>query len=152
MICRMNVRRQPASIVRMCFAIFLTIAPERTVNAAPATVISPNGKIKIEIRTDAAGQLTWSVQRQGQTVLAAAPLGLTVDGSHLGRSVKLGAPRNRIIDEQYPTWGNHVMAANHCNETVIPVENAGRLIFFAHSPPFNNTGTLFFYSDLNLCK
>jgi alpha-glucosidase len=125
MILKMNVRKPPVSIVWMCCAVFLTIAQERTVNAAPATVASPNGKIKIEIRTDAAGQLNWSVQRQGQTVLAPAPLGLTVDGRNLGQSVKLGAQRNRTISEQYLTWGNHAVAVNHCNEAVIPVESAG---------------------------
>jgi hypothetical protein len=92
MICRISIRRHLTSIVCICLAIFLTIAPVRTINAAPATVISPNGKIKIEIRTDAAGQLTWSVRRQGQTVLAAAPLGLKVDGHNLGQSVTLGTP------------------------------------------------------------
>jgi hypothetical protein len=59
---------------------------------APATVVSPNRKIKIEIRTDAAGPLDWSVQRQEQTVLAAALLGLMVDGHNLSQSVTLGTP------------------------------------------------------------
>jgi hypothetical protein len=125
MILKINVRRSPASIVWMCCAIFLTMSSARTVHAAPATVISPDGKIKIEIRADAAGQLTWSVQRQGQIVLAAAPLGLTMDGQNLGQPVKLGAPRNRTINERYPTWGNHAVAVNHCNEAVIPGESAG---------------------------
>jgi alpha-L-fucosidase len=93
--------------------------------AAPVTVASPDGRIEVEIRTDPAGQLTWSVQRQGQTVLAPAPLGLTVDDRNLGRSVTFGEPRTRTIDEQYATWGNHSTAVNRCNETVIPVECAG---------------------------
>ncbi len=89
------------------------------------TVNSPNGKIKVEIRADANDQLTWSFQRQGKPVLAAAPLGLIVDGNNLGQSVTLGTPRTRTIDEQYPTWGNHSVAVNHCNEAVIPVECTG---------------------------
>ena len=93
-------------------------------NSAPVTVTSPGGKVKIEIRTDAAGLLTWSVQREGRPVLAAAPIGLTVDGNNLGQSVKLGTPRNRTIDEQYPIWGNHAAAVNRCNEAAIPVECA----------------------------
>jgi alpha-L-fucosidase len=91
----------------------------------PATVSSPDGKIKVEIHPDAKGQLTWSVKHQDQTVLAPAPLGLRVDDCNLGQSVTLGEPRNRTIDEQYPTFGNHSMAINRCNETVIPVECAG---------------------------
>jgi alpha-glucosidase len=131
MICRANILRQSASIAWMCCAVFLAIALERTVcgtekaNAASATVVSPNGKIMIGICADAAGQLTWSVQRRNQTVLAAAPLGLTVDGRNLGKSVTLDKPRRHAIHEQYPIWGNHAMAINHCNEAVIPVESAG---------------------------
>ena len=88
------------------------------------TVNSPNGKIKIEIRADANNQLTWSVQHQNQSVLAVAPLGLIVDGNNLGLSVTLKAPSTRTINEQYPTFGNHSVAINHCNEAVIPIECA----------------------------
>ena len=96
-----------------------------TVTAAPVTVGSPNGTIKIEIQTDASGQLTWSVQRQDKPLLAPAPLGLTVDGKDLGQSAALGTPRTSTIDEKYSTFGNHSVAVNHCNEAVIPVESAG---------------------------
>lgn len=85
------------------------------------TVRSPNGKILIEIRADSKDQLTWSVQRQGAPVLAAAPLGLIVDGNNLGSSVTLNTPTARTIDEKYSTFGNHSVAINHCNEAVIPI-------------------------------
>jgi len=97
---------------------------EGRVDTKPVTVTSPNGKLKIEIQTGAAGQLIWSVYRQDQLVLAPAPLGLTVDGNNLGQSATLGEPRKRTINEQYPTWGNHAVAINRCDETVIPVECA----------------------------
>ena len=100
------------------------VTDTKPADVTPATVASPDGKIGIEIKTDATGQLTWSVQRQSQTILSAAPLGLTVDGHDLGKSVTLGEPRRRTIDERYPTWGNHSAAFNHCNEAVIPVESA----------------------------
>ncbi len=34
---------------------------------------SPDKMIKVEIRRDSSGQLTWSVQRKQQTILAAVP-------------------------------------------------------------------------------
>ena len=86
---------------------FLTVIPERTIygaGAAPVHVASPNGEIKVEIRTDTAGQLAWSVKHRGQPVLAAAPLGLTVDGNNLGQSATLGTPRRqrrRIGNKNY---------------------------------------------------
>jgi alpha-L-fucosidase len=88
---------------------------------AAVSVASPNSTIEVEVRTDANNQLTWSVKRENQTVLAPAPLGLTVDGHDLGRSITFGEPRTRTIDEQYATWGNHSTAVNRCNEAVIPV-------------------------------
>lgn len=120
--------RAVASMVWMCCVGLLIMAPLGvTYGASPKPVIvsSPNGKIKVEVRPDAKDQLTWSVQRQGQTVLSPAPLGLTVDGRDLGRSVTLGTPRTRTIEEKYPIWGNHPVAVNHCHEAVIPVTCTG---------------------------
>jgi alpha-glucosidase len=91
---------------------------------APVTVASPDGKIKVDIQADPTGQLTWSVGRQGKAVLAPAPVGLTVDGKDLGKGVTLGTPRTSAIDEKYPTFGNHSVAVNRCNEAVIPVQCA----------------------------
>ncbi len=131
-----NVSKQLASIARVCCAGFLAVvagcsagAPSQGAassdKATSVSVVSPNGKIRVEVGTDAASQLTWSVKRQDQTVLAAAPLGLRIDDCNLGQSVKLGKPRTRKIDEEYPTWGNHSVAVNRCNEAVIPIDCAG---------------------------
>lgn len=130
MMCKMNIRNPKVSILWLCCTVFLTIAVQSTVFGvdAPSVIVdSPNGLIKVEIRTDSEGQLTWSVYRQEQLILAPAPLGLTVDGQDLGRSVTLGSPRKRTIDEQYPIRGNHAVAVNRCNEAVIPVKSAGGL-------------------------
>jgi alpha-glucosidase len=92
-------------------------------NGAAVTIISPDKQIKVEIRTDREKRLTWSAQRKNQTVLLPSPLGLTVDGVNLGESVTLGQPSTSAIHEKYSTWGNHSVAVNHCNQTVIPVKN-----------------------------
>lgn len=128
MIYKKNAHRQKTLIVWVYSVIFWAAVLRGNVLGAddlPVTVKSPNGTIKVEIQPDTAGQLTWSVTRLDTSVLAAAPLGLTVDGNHLGKSVTLGKPRNRTINEQYPTFGNHAVAVNHCNEAVIPVESIG---------------------------
>ena len=104
--------------------LLLYFATEIPGAIAPITVTSPNGKIKIYIQANATGQLTWSVQWQGKLILAPAPLGLTVDGHDLGKSATLGIPRTRTINEKYPIFGNHALAANHYNEAVIPVQCA----------------------------
>jgi alpha-glucosidase len=127
--CKINIfKKLLSTILIFSFVGCQTVVPEKSAfgfDGANVFVNSPNGKIKIEIRTDATGQLTWSVQYKDLPVLAAAPLGLTVDGTNLGQSVTLGAPGTRAIDEQYPIWGNHSTAVNHYNEAVIPVECVG---------------------------
>ena len=106
--------------------------------AAPVSVASPDGKIRIDVQMDDAGQLTWSVQRQGRTLLAPAPLGLTVDGTNIGQAVKLEAPRTRKIHEQYPTVGNHSLAVNDCNEAIIPAQCAGGIKYELELRSFND--------------
>ncbi|MBN2590785.1 MAG: glycoside hydrolase family 97 N-terminal domain-containing protein [Sedimentisphaerales bacterium] len=115
------------TILIFCFLGCQSVISEKPAikfDGTSATIKSPDGKIKIEIQVDANDQLTWSVQREGQPVLAAAPLGLIVDGNNLGKSVTLKAPSARTINEKYPTFGNHSVATNHCNEAVIPIECA----------------------------
>ncbi len=92
-------------------------------NGAAVMVVSPDKQIQVEIRADVERRLTWSVQRKNQTVLLPSPLGLTVDGVNLGDSVTLGQQSASTIHEEYSTWGNHSVAVNHCNQTVIPVKN-----------------------------
>ncbi|MBN2162515.1 MAG: glycoside hydrolase family 97 N-terminal domain-containing protein [Pontiellaceae bacterium] len=89
------------------------------------TVVSPNGIIQIDVLADDAGNLTWSVEREGKMVFAASPLGLTVDGQNIGDSVTIGKPQSRTINETYPIYGNHSTAVNHCSETAIPVSGPG---------------------------
>lgn len=112
---------RPAIVTRAAALLVLALLAARPAGAAPVRVVSPGSQITIEIATDSAGQLTWSVQRQGRPVLAAAPLGLTVDGQDLGQGVSLADSQTRKFKEEYPIFGNHPVAVNHYNETVIPV-------------------------------
>src|SRR5436190_24367795 len=105
-------------------ALLAAIATTTARAADPVSVASPNGAIHIDIGSEG-GQLTWSVSRQGKTVLKPAPLGLNIDGKDLGHGVTLGTPRTSAIDEKYPIWGNHSEAINRCKELIIPVEAGG---------------------------
>lgn len=86
--------------------------------AAPVAVKSPGGKLEVEVAVDEGGKLTWTVRREGNVVLGPGALGLTVDGEELGTGVSLAQVRRQTIEERYPTWGNHAVAVNHCNEAV----------------------------------
>ncbi|MFC1490784.1 glycoside hydrolase family 97 catalytic domain-containing protein [Candidatus Latescibacterota bacterium] len=122
---------------------YLQTDKSRNLNAVQSssdkvTIASPDGNITVEIRTDSMGQLVWSTRRSGQPVLNASPLGLLVDGHNLGDSVTFGEPRSRTINEQYPVWGNHAIAINHCNEAVIPVECGNGIKYELEVRAFND--------------
>lgn len=108
----------------LCASLIIWALPA-SVCAAPVSVASPNGGIKIDVQADAGGHLMWSVHLRNRMSLSPAPLGLTIDGKDLGDAVTLGKPRIHVIDEKYPTFGNHAVAANHCKEAIIPAESAG---------------------------
>src|SRR4051794_24762136 len=93
--------------------------------AAPVAVKSPGGTLEIEVAVDGGGRLTWTVRREGNVVLGPGALGLTVDGEELGAGVSLAEGQRQTIEERYPTWGNHAVAVNHCNEAVVEVTSGG---------------------------
>ncbi len=111
--------------LRKQMAIGLLVTACAGAHGETVTVLSPKGIITINVMDDASGNLSWSVEREGKTVIGDSPLGLTVDGKNLGESVTLGKPQSRTIKETYPIYGNHSTAVNHCTETAIPVSTSG---------------------------
>jgi len=111
--------------ITTCVALLMLATGFSAFAAGPVSVASPNGKLMVEIQSDDAGQLVWSVKRQDQTVLDPAPVGLTVDGKDLGKNPTFGAPSNKTIIEKYPVNGVHAVAINRCNESIIPVTAGG---------------------------
>jgi alpha-glucosidase len=93
--------------------------------AAPVAVKSPGGGLEVDVDVDGGGKLTWAVRRDGNVVLGPGALGLTVDGEDLGSGVSLAQVRRQTIDERYPTWGNHALAINHCDEAVVEATSGG---------------------------
>src|SRR5690348_3627644 len=96
-------------------ALAVAAALVTAAHAAPLSVSSPKGTIKVDIQADG-GQLTWSVSRAGKAVLDAGALGLMLDNKDIGHGAKLGTPHTNAINEKYPTYGNHAEAINRCNE------------------------------------
>ena len=102
-------------IIILSSLYFVGMASAENGNSANVNLSSPDSKLKIELGHDTAGNLVWSVQRQGELVIETSPLGLTVDGHNLGESVSIGKCVTRRIDETYPTFGNHSVAFDYCN-------------------------------------
>ena len=85
---------------------------------------SPDGRLAVQVGTDKAGQLTYELSREDVVVIEPSPLGLTVDGTPLGRGVSLGQPQRWGLDESYAWRGVHSRARNHFNGLQLPVTHA----------------------------
>jgi alpha-glucosidase len=100
-----------------------------TANAAPSSVTSPDGKIKIHLFDNVPAGLSYQVEMDGRTIIASSRLGIRSDGKDLGSNAKLSIPDARRIDETYPLRGVKSTAINRANEAVFQVTSGGGEIY-----------------------
>ncbi len=82
---------------------------------------SPDGNVVMEVGTDQAGHLNYSLTFRGTPVVLPSTIGISIDGKDLGQDAKLGQAATREINETYPLLGVHSLATNHAQEAVIPI-------------------------------
>ncbi len=92
--------------------------------ALAAEFNSPGRQLAGRIQADAQGRLTWSLHRDGRTLIAPSPLGITIDGVDLGQSAAVGEATVREIDEQYPWRGVKAEAVHRCRAYSLPLRHA----------------------------
>jgi len=92
-------------------------------------VRSPDGQLSLWVGVDEAGQLTYRLDREAETVIEPSPLGINIDGVALGRGVAVLRPERWAVDETYPYRGVHSKARNHFNgvKTAIAHKPSGRV-------------------------
>lgn len=89
------------------------------VRTTGAEFTSPDGAVRFQLATDAAGQLVYSVAAQGQPRLLRARAGIVVNDRDLGAGVDLGPATTRRIAETFPWRGNKTLATNQCHASEI---------------------------------
>ena len=83
---------------------------------------SPDGHLILNVDTDTAGQLRYTVHRDDATIaLPPAKLGLTVDGVDLGTSAALGEARPTRAHDAFAVRGVHAKADLDYTEAFLPV-------------------------------
>jgi alpha-glucosidase len=97
---------------------FLPCAVGRDVSVA-----SPGGDVEVQVRLDEKARLSYRVTFRKRAVLEDAPLGIVVDGVHLGQGVELGKPDAYRVHERYATRGVHAEAVNHGHGAKVPVRH-----------------------------
>jgi alpha-glucosidase len=82
---------------------------------------SPDGTVRLQLTTDAAGQLEYAVTSDGHVRLAAARAGIVVEGRDLGGAVELRKPLTWRVAETFAWRGNKTLATNRCLAASVPV-------------------------------
>ena len=89
------------------------------------TLASPSGGLELMVETDDAGRLSFTVTKNGETVVETSPMGLSSTTHDLSSGVTMSRGSSRTIDESYtmPTGkrsGRRVLG----RETIVPLEGA----------------------------
>ena len=90
--------------------------------AEPMVVESPDGKIRVKIGVRADGRPEYAIERDGQAVINASALGITVDDVDLGVKTTLGEAKRSKTNETYPIAGVKTTAVNQSNDISIPMK------------------------------
>ncbi len=88
---------------------------------------SPSGLVRARVETDREGRLVWSLMHGARRVMEASPLGLTVDGTDLGRGTTPGVPRAETVNESFFWRGGKSEAFNRCRVFPIPMDHKSGL-------------------------
>lgn len=91
----------------------------------PQVVHSPDGRNSISIALDKNGHPTYSVDRNGEPVIAPSPVSLTLRNGPLGNNSTLAAVDRRSVDDAWQTvTGKASIVHDHFNEAVLHLMDA----------------------------
>lgn len=117
----------------LCISLLLVAGVGRMVAADTTySLASPDGKTTVEIRTD--GQLTYSVHRDGKTILSHSNIGLVLEGGTvIGKNPSIkGTTRKRISDTiDAPFYRSRKFVAA-CNELNLKLKEGFGILFRAY--------------------
>ncbi|HSL22439.1 MAG TPA: glycoside hydrolase family 97 N-terminal domain-containing protein [Vicinamibacterales bacterium] len=109
-----------AAVARLDPRVAVAARPDAPVASAartdiPVSVASPDGKTAISLWVEPGGRLSWRARRNGHDVIEASPLGIVVDGVHLGQGAAIESAHSYNVDERYAWRGVHAEAINRAN-------------------------------------
>ncbi len=109
----------PPSMTRILAFLVLSICLTGLSNAERMT--SPDEKVVVSVFSNGDGELQYAIEWKDSQIVAASPLGITVNGKNLGQQVNIGNAEKSCVDETYTTRGVHSKARNHYNSWSIPI-------------------------------
>ena len=110
-------------MIRTALVLSFVAALAASAFQTSVAVQSPNRKVSLAVAVDGSGQVTWTVTRDGATVIEPSPVGIRVDGIDLGKGATLGKAATYRVDEKYAWRGVKSEAVNRANGARIPVRH-----------------------------
>lgn len=107
-------------------ALTITASAQRRASLGPVDVLSPGRRVAVRLlpaQGDAA-RIAWQVTLHGKPVIEPSPIGIVVDGRHLGEGAAIVRTESYRVDEKYPWRGTHSEAVNRANGARIQVRHA----------------------------
>ena len=91
------------------------------------SVSSPDGRLQFTISADG-GNLRWTVSREGETILAPAPMGFELsDGSTLGKGMHIAKVEKTSVDETWEqVWGEEHFVRDCHNGMTVTLKGNGK--------------------------
>jgi len=112
------IRPWPTLLLAFILAAFECFA------ADSVAVVSPDGKVRLELFVPAPARLSYKVNFRDKPVIETSALNIVLDNVELTQGIELGKVETYRINEKYPWRGVHSEAVNHCNGARIPVTHA----------------------------
>ena len=112
------------------------LSPACTKRVTCFRVVSPDGKIVVQIATNTVGRLLWTTGIDGTNVVGPSALDMEVDGVALGQVRSVGAVRTHSLSGSYPLFGNHAVANYSAHEAVAEM-HSGSVAWRLHVRAYN---------------
>ncbi|MDB5112354.1 MAG: Retaining alpha-galactosidase precursor [Mucilaginibacter sp.] len=109
-----------------------------------ATITGPDGHVKLQLSIKDA-QLSYSITKNGHSVIETSSLGLTVGQKEIGKANGLGLIKKHIVNETYAWRGVHSKAVDHCIDATIPIKGADGSPAFTLEARVYDNGVAFRY-------
>lgn len=92
-----------------------------------ATVSSPDGSLTLHASLTQGGKPSYSLQRNGETIIQTSTLGFTLRDGDLSRNFSVtGFERDSLDDTWQQPWGEELSVRNHYNELRMHLEQRDR--------------------------
>ena len=122
-----KIKITAALLLSACFALGAAGCDGRNGNAASEdrqtwTVASPDGSIQTEVGIDGNGELYYTVEKDGLTVLDRSSLGFTIEEDDFNLFTVKSAKISRVTGSYKNITGKHSEVAYDCNELALTLE------------------------------